>query len=216
MSKKKKSYVFVLRLDDAAVEAKKTRELNPLAEPGAPCVFVGISWFKKPEERFPDGDFSGAGSRTVRVHAVQILPEPRSSHTTKEGAHSARERLVQRLRDEGWIVHNRPPKAVYHAYVIELTTEVAQKPGVKKLNPCWDPKLPCVDVGQSRYSPEERLQQHVDGIRPAKHVRKETIVGLLPELYENLPSLTELGSLREERQLAHRLRKLGYAVLGGH
>jgi len=214
--KRRRSYVFVARLDETAADSKNTRELNPEADTDALCVFVGISWRKRPEERFLDGDFSSAGSKTLRRLAVELLPQPRSSHITKEGAHSAREKLVQRLRDEGWMVHNRPPKPEYQVYVIELSADVAELPGVTKRNPDWNPDLPCVYVGQSRYSPDERLQQHIDGERPAKNVKKQTIVGLRPDLSENLSFLTELESLREERHLAHRLRKLGYAVVGGH
>jgi hypothetical protein len=216
LSKKKRSWVFVSSLDPQKADSKKTRELNPNARPGAPCVFVSISWFIRPEERYPESDFSGSKSKTLRRLGLGVLEKPRSKHTNKEGALSAQARLIEELRRQGWIVYNRPAKRTHHVYVVELTRGVGQRPGVQKRNPDRRPGFPCVYVGQSKYEPKERLARHLAGKNASKYVTEETVVRLRPDIFETLNPLTELDSLREERHLASRLRKSGFSVVGGH
>jgi len=147
---------------------------------------------------------------------LEILEKPRSGHTKKEGALSAQIKRIEELRLEGWTVYNRPPQRTHHVYVIELTDDLLDGPGIQKLNPDHEHGLPCVYVGQSKYDPAERLKQHLAGKNASKYVTRETAVRLRPDLYAEINPLTELDSLREERHLARRLRKLGFAVVGGH
>ena len=76
--------------------------------------------------------------------------------------------------------------------------------------------LPSVYVGQSYLSAEERFQQHLDGYRASRFVRKHG-VQLRPDLYEMLPAVATVPESEElERAVADILRDCGYTVFGGH
>jgi len=131
-----------------------------------------------------------------------ILRVHRSRHTKREGALSKCEKLITELRSEGFQVLNSPPPKRYRVYVMRLSENL--RPG-----------KPCVYVGQTAKSPEERMEQHRMGRISGRGFRGEDVVGLVRGLAPEDP-MTELESLRLERQLAAKLRKKGYAVLGGH
>lgn len=87
---------------------------------------------------------------------------------------------------------------LYYVYVIELSDEVG---------PRVEPSKPCVYVGQSAVTPEERFQQHLDGYKSSRYVRSFG-VKLKPRLYRNYgPYLTRDESVDAERRLAERLRR---------
>src|SRR5919106_6801178 len=68
--------------------------------------------------------------------------------------------------------------ASYHVYVIELSDETC--PIENRVRP----DKPCVYVGQTARSPEERFQQHLAGYKAARKVRKYG-VRLRPRLAMN-------------------------------
>ena len=70
-------------------------------------------------------------------------------------------------------------------------------------------------VGMTGLTPERRLQNHLNGIKAARVVRKFG-VRLVPTLYEHLNPLTYEDALRLEGELAESLRKRGFQVFGGH
>lgn len=167
--------------------------------------------------RFPDGNFSKARKGSIlNKRGVRILPEFTSNHTSKIGYLGQQQRLIEHLRAEGFDVVNRRPAKTYHVYVIELKPEAACFPGVKKDNPNRDPSKPCVYVGQTSKQPQKRFEEHCNGVRAGRHVSKQTALRLMPEVYEHLNPMTELESLRTERNLTLKLRKHGWTVLGGH
>ena len=95
----------------------------------------------------------------------------------------------------------------YYVYVIELD-------GVP--GPRTDPGKPAVYVGQSAVPPEERFQQHLDGYKSSRYVRRYG-VRLRPRLYRaHNPLPSRVAALEREKELARRLRKRGYTVFGGH
>jgi predicted GIY-YIG superfamily endonuclease len=98
-----------------------------------------------------------------------------------------------------------PPS--YYVYVIELADAVG---------PRRDPRYPSVYVGQSAVPPEQRFQQHMEGYRSSRYVRKHG-KRLRPRLYRHFnPMATRDEALELERELARRLRRRGYTVYGGH
>jgi hypothetical protein len=152
----------------------------------------------------------------LRRHATELRAEPRiTGHSQKQGALSRQDRLIRELREQGWTVANAPPPKDYNVYVIELRPEVSELSKVQHLNPRRDLSKKCVYVGQTSKTPEERFQEHLNGIRASPYVR-DYGVRLLPCCYEELKPMTELESLRMERNLANKLRREGYTVLGGH
>jgi len=210
-------YVFVAEVKP------KSRKVNPIASlpvgdgSNRHSLHVGYIRGERPEKRFPEGDFSSARKGSIlKKRGVRILPEFTSYHTSKIGYLGQQLRVVERLKADGLSVVNREPAKTHSVYVIELKPEVADFSGVKKRKPDRNQKKRCVYVGQTKKTPEERYLEHISGVRSGRHVNKETAIGLMPEEFGHLNPLTELDSLRAERKLAHKLRKEGCTVLGGH
>jgi len=104
----------------------------------------------------------------------------------------------------------RPP--AYSVYVIELRPEVLGKKRVADENADRREDKPCVYVGQTARTPEERFAQHLAAKRSSRIVR-EYGVKLKPRLYRNVgPFATRAESEAAEKRLAERLRRRGYAV----
>ena len=70
-------------------------------------------------------------------------------------------------------------------------------------------------VGMTGLSPEERFQNHKNGVKAARVVRKHG-VRLVPRLYEHLNPMPYERAKAMEMMLAESLRKRGYQVFGGH
>ena len=70
-------------------------------------------------------------------------------------------------------------------------------------------------VGMTGLSPEQRLQNHKQGIKAARIV---TRCGerLVPRLYAHLNPMGYVKAQKMEADLAASLRKRGYTVYGGH
>ncbi len=103
----------------------------------------------------------------------------------------------------------------YHVYVIELEPAVLGKPTFKRKNPRYRFGCPCVYVGSTFRSPDERFDQHKQGYR-ANRFARDFGTRLLPEVFEQynpIPSRKEAEEL--EAYLADRLRKKGWGVWQG-
>ena len=53
----------------------------------------------------------------------------------------------------------------YHVYVIELDKGFADTRKARKANPNRNPDKPCVYVGYTSKTPEQRFEQHMTGAR---------------------------------------------------
>ena len=105
----------------------------------------------------------------------------------------------------------KEPRA-YHVYVIELSPEALGKKRVADENAGRRDDKPCVYVGQTARTPEDRFAQHMSGKRSSRIVR-EFGVKLKPRLYRNVgPFATRAEAEAGEKRLAERLRRRGYAV----
>jgi hypothetical protein len=102
--------------------------------------------------------------------------------------------------------------AVYSVYVIELRREVLEKKKVAGKNEARRDDKPCVYVGQTARTPQERFAQHLAGRRSSRIVR-EFGVRLRPKLYANVgPFETRAEAERAEVAVTERLRRRGYSV----
>jgi hypothetical protein len=100
----------------------------------------------------------------------------------------------------------------YSVYVIELRPEVLEKKAFAGKNGERREDKPCLYVGQTARTPEERFAQHRAGVRSSRIVR-EYGVRLRPRLYANVgPFETRAESERAEVKLAEKLRRRGFAV----
>ena len=99
----------------------------------------------------------------------------------------------------------------YSVYVIGLNRAVLAKRRFLAENPQYNPNKPCVYVGMTSKTPEERFQCHKAGIKACKFVLDYGEY-LKPRHYRKLNPMTYDEAVAMERELARRLRKRGYAV----
>ena len=100
----------------------------------------------------------------------------------------------------------------YSVYVIELRPDVMEKKAFAGKNADRREDKPCLYVGQTAKTPEERFAQHQSGVRSSRIVR-EYGVRLRPRLYANVgPFETRAESEQAEAKLAEKLRRRGFAV----
>jgi hypothetical protein len=98
--------------------------------------------------------------------------------------------------------------------VVLLDPAAARQARVLRANPRRDPDKPCVYVGMSGLTPEERFQNHKNGVKAARVVQRFG-VRLLPELYACLNPMPFEAAAQMERDLAEDLRNQGFTVTGG-
>ena len=99
----------------------------------------------------------------------------------------------------------------HNIYVIELDKEVLEKKKFKKANPDYIEGSPCVYVGMTSKSPEERFKQHREGYRASKIV-KQYGARLKPRQYVSHNPMTRDEASEMEIEKARRLRKKGWGV----
>ena len=103
----------------------------------------------------------------------------------------------------------------HSVYVIELSRAVWLESRFKKANPDYDPTKPCVYVGMTGLTPEERFANHKAGIKSSL-LAKRYGIRLLPALYAHLNPMPFAAAAQMERDLTEDLRRAGYTVVGGH
>jgi predicted GIY-YIG superfamily endonuclease len=114
--------------------------------------------------------------------------------------------------------HLRPKQQLEHhhnVYVVLLDPAVGKVRKVRAANPKHDRKKPCVYVGMTGLTPEERFANHKAGTKAAWVVRRYGL-RLLPELYAHLNPMPYEAAAQMEKDLAEDLRRAGYTVTGGH
>ena len=107
------------------------------------------------------------------------------------------------------------PELHHNVYVVLLDPAVGKNRKVRAANPKRVAKKPCVYVGMTGLSPEERFANHKAGIKSAWAVNRHGL-RLLPELYAHLNPMPFDAAVQMEMDLAEDLRRAGYTVTGGH
>ena len=107
------------------------------------------------------------------------------------------------------------PEHHHHVYVVLLDPAAGRLRAVRAANSKRDPRKPCVYVGMTGLTPEDRLTNHKAGTKAASVV-KHYGLRLLPELYKHLNPMPYEAAARMEVDLAEDLRRAGYTVAGGH
>ncbi len=103
----------------------------------------------------------------------------------------------------------------HSVYVVLLDPAVGSLRTVRAANPKRTRKQPCVYVGMTGLTPEERFANHKAGTKAAAVVTRYG-VRLLPELYDHLNPMPYEAAAKMEVDLAEDLRRAGYTVTGGH
>ncbi|HYC32728.1 MAG TPA: hypothetical protein VEB59_10610 [Gemmatimonadales bacterium] len=96
-------------------------------------------------------------------------------------------------------------------YVVELDREVLTQRKFVRENPRRDPAKPCLYVGSTCLTPEERFDAHMRGHKANPFVYRYGI-RLRPEFTAGYPELSRDEAELTERELALDLRRRGYAV----
>jgi hypothetical protein len=98
--------------------------------------------------------------------------------------------------------------------VILLSARALKDLPIWRLNPKRDPTKPCVYVGMTGLPIDHRFENHKNGYKAARLVRKYG-VRLMPELYAHLNPMPFEAAAQMEKDLAEDLRNEGYTVTGG-
>jgi hypothetical protein len=103
-----------------------------------------------------------------------------------------------------------------------FSAKTHKKPGVQSrvyivLLKGVDKKRPgyALYVGKTIRKPEVRFQQHKDGYKASRYVKKYG-VRLLPELFEHLNPMSGAEAIELEVSIAEALKKAGVPTYGGH
>ena len=123
--------------------------------------------------------------------------------------------MIMRRRTYRQIRAASPAQHHHHVYVVLLEPEAGKLREVRRENPKRNPELPCLYVGMTGLTPEERFANHKQGLKAARVVQRFG-VKLLPELYECYNPMPFEAAVEMERELAEDLRTQGYTVTGGH
>jgi len=103
-------------------------------------------------------------------------------------------------------------KNVYSIYVVDLDKEVLLLKKFRDANPDYIVDYPCVYVGQTAKSPDDRFDQHKAGIKANRYAKKYGI-RLRYKLFEEYnPIATRKEAEYKEALLGEHLRKRGFAV----
>ena len=105
--------------------------------------------------------------------------------------------------------------ARHNVYVILLNPNAARHSKVLQQNPRRDSSRPCVYVGMTGLTVDQRFLNHKTGYK-SSWVVKRYGDRLLPELYEHLNPMPYEAAVEMEKDLAEDLRNEGYTVTGGH
>ena len=108
-----------------------------------------------------------------------------------------------------------PARQFHHSvYVVLLSDRALKELSILRLNPKRDPGKPCVYVGMTGLPVDRRFENHKNGYKAARLVRKYG-VRLMPELYAHLNPMPHDAAVQMEKDLAEDLRTAGYTVTGG-
>src|SRR3974390_1688290 len=116
---------------------------------------------------------------------------------------SAKRRTLQKVRAA------RLPEHHHNVYVVLLDPAVGKLRKVRAENPDRDPRKPCVYVGMTGLTPEERFANHKQGIK-ASLLAERYGLRLLPELYAHLNPMPYEAAAQMEKDLTEDLRRAGY------
>jgi hypothetical protein len=106
------------------------------------------------------------------------------------------------------------PEFHHSVYVVLLSEAALKDLSILRRNPARDPSKPAVYVGMTGLPVDHRFENHKNGYKSARLVRKYG-VRLLPELFEHLNPMPYEHAVQMEKDLADDLRAQGYAVCGG-
>ena len=101
----------------------------------------------------------------------------------------------------------------HNVYVVELSTEVLRERKFRARNPGYVEGKPCVYVGMTGLTPQQRFENHKAGVKAASVVRRYGLE-LAYEWFDEIPPMTWADAAQCEPTLADELRDRGFVVFG--
>jgi tetratricopeptide (TPR) repeat protein len=161
----------------------------------------GVCYFEQGDLVAAEKDFRRAlelhPNNRIALNRLGDIENIRNGRKTK--AESTAVRAVARNRGR----HN--------VYVVELNRTVLRENKFLAANPKRDSKKPCLYVGLTGLTPEERFENHKKNHKASRYVR-DYGERLLPHLYERFNPMPYAEAVRKEIELTEKLRNEGYAV----
>ena len=99
----------------------------------------------------------------------------------------------------------------FNVYVVRLDDAVLEIPKFAEENSQYIPGKPCVYVGMTGLTPEERFANHKRGHQANKYVKRYGQY-LMKRKFRSLNPMEYEDAKRWEEKLAERLRRRGFAV----
>jgi hypothetical protein len=99
----------------------------------------------------------------------------------------------------------------HNVYVVRLDASVLEQKDFQELNPNYEPGKPCVYVGMTGLSPDDRFRNHKSGYKASRKVKRFGRY-LMRKQFERLNPMPFEDACEMERALAERLRRKGYGV----
>lgn len=206
--------LYVVDLKPEVMSNRKFAERNPAYRRGQSCYFVDVTGLAA-DLRFDQHMHGIKDNAFVRMYGTALRPDftidfepapfgPAAEHE----AHFAR-----RLRGEGcgvWAPVLDAPE-ISNVYVIRLEMAVLKDRRFLAGNPGYVKGSPCVYVGATGLTPEERFANHKSGHK-ANWYAQTYGQTLMPELFLHLNPMTYQRALATEIALAEELRREGFAV----
>lgn len=104
-----------------------------------------------------------------------------------------------------------PARHRHSVYVVELSPEVLNEAKFRRANPDYDVTKPCVYVGMTGLTPEQRFANHRKGVKSNRFAHQYGL-RLLPRLYAVYNPMPYRAAQEMEVELAIGLREEGYGV----
>jgi hypothetical protein len=102
----------------------------------------------------------------------------------------------------------------HNVYVVRLDAAVLEVNKFRDANPDYIDGKPCVYVGMTGLTPEERFENHKRGYKATRYVRDNGLY-LMRQKFKRLNPMTWEEASRMEKKLTGRLRRRGSAVWQG-
>jgi len=148
------------------------------------------------------------------THGSSLIEHLESSIQYRESSVRHRQKKAEDASNVFVAVNARECRIVSIVYVVLLSKAALKDFSIMRRNPARDPVKPAVYVGMTGLPVDHRFENHKNGYKSARLVRKYG-VRLLPELYEHLNPMPYEYAVQMEKDLADDLRAQGYAVCGG-
>ena len=214
----KKYHVLTIQLRGLSKRRRtRIRKENPRGKRGTPFVTVRVTSSYQRVEEAKSGDFSNFSGWAKK--GVALLEEEGSAADSKLEAHEEQDRIVKRLRRKGWRVRHFNPRK-YSVYVVRLKKSVWGEGKFRKANEGeLEDFSEFLYVGQTGKTAEQRYKIHTEKVngkkdRNASDIVHNHAIGLAWELMSEFKGsrYTLLGALRKEKEVAERMREMGYAT----